>query len=293
MASIGQLAAGVAHEINNPIGYVHSNLGSLQEYLRSLFTLIEAYERALQAPDPKALIPEIDEIRNRADIDFISRDLPQLMAESREGIERVTRIVRDLKDFSYSDRSESWKMVDLHAGLESTINIIWNELKYKVTLERNYAELPLVECLPSELNQVYMNMLLNAGQAIVERGTIAVTTGRDEAENVWIQFQDSGAGIAPDLLQRIFDPFFSPPSRWAAAPAWACRSPTASSTSTTAASTSKALRGRAPVSGSCCRSGSRADARDWLLGIRDWQQRASLLLIDHRAIWRNDAGARF
>ncbi len=186
MASIGQLAAGVAHEINNPIGYVHSNLGSLQEYLRSLFTLIEAYERALQAPDPKALIPEIDEIRNRADIDFISRDLPQLMAESREGIERVTRIVRDLKDFSYSDRSESWKMVDLHAGLESTINIIWNELKYKVTLERNYAELPLVECLPSELNQVYMNMLLNAGQAIVERGTIVVTTGRDEAENVWI-----------------------------------------------------------------------------------------------------------
>ncbi|CAD7716836.1 Adaptive-response sensory-kinase SasA [Xanthomonas hydrangeae] len=209
MASIGQLAAGVAHEINNPIGYVHSNLGSLQEYLRSLFTLIEAYERALQAPDPKALIPEIDEIRNRADIDFISRDLPQLMAESREGIERVTRIVRDLKDFSYSDRSESWKMVDLHAGLESTINIIWNELKYKVTLERNYAELPLVECLPSELNQVYMNMLLNAGQAIVERGTITVTTGRDEAENVWIQFQDTGAGIAPDLMQRIFDPFFT------------------------------------------------------------------------------------
>ncbi|QHG87482.1 MULTISPECIES: ATP-binding protein [Xanthomonas] len=209
MASIGQLAAGVAHEINNPIGYVHSNLGSLQEYLRSLFTLIEAYERALQAPDPKALIPEIDEIRNRADIDFISRDLPQLMSESREGIERVTRIVRDLKDFSYSDRSESWKMVDLHAGLESTINIIWNELKYKVTLERNYADLPLVECLPSELNQVYMNLLLNAGQAIAERGTITVTTGRDEADNVWIQFQDSGAGIAPDLLQRIFDPFFT------------------------------------------------------------------------------------
>ncbi|MCE4371193.1 ATP-binding protein [Xanthomonas hortorum] len=212
MASIGQLAAGVAHEINNPIGYVHSNLGSLQEYLRSLFTLIEAYERALQAPDPKALIPEIDEIRNRADIDFISRDLPQLMAESREGIERVTRIVRDLKDFSYSDRSESWKMVDLHAGLESTINIIWNELKYKVTLERNYAELPLVECLPSELNQVYMNMLLNAGQAIVERGTIIVTTGRestDGTEQVWIQFQDTGAGIVPDLMQRIFDPFFT------------------------------------------------------------------------------------
>lgn len=209
MASIGQLAAGVAHEINNPIGYVHSNLGSLQEYLRSLFTLIEAYERALRAPDPKALIPEIDDIRNRADIDFISRDLPQLMAESREGIERVTRIVRDLKDFSYSDRSESWKLADLHAGLESTINIIWNELKYKVTLERRYGELPLVECLPSELNQVYMNLLLNAGQAIAERGTITVSTGCEGGDHVWIEFKDSGGGIPADLLQRIFDPFFT------------------------------------------------------------------------------------
>jgi two-component system, NtrC family, sensor kinase len=208
MASIGQLAAGVAHEINNPIGYVHSNLGSLQEYLRSLFTLIEAYERALRAPDPKALIPEIDDIRNRFDIDFISRDLPQLMAESREGIERVTRIVRDLKDFSYSGREESWKLVDLHSGLESTINIIWNELKYKVTLDRHYGNLPLVECLPSELNQVYMNLLLNAGQAIGERGTIVVSTGQD-GEEVWIEFRDSGAGIPADLLQRIFDPFFT------------------------------------------------------------------------------------
>jgi len=208
MASIGQLAAGVAHEINNPIGYVHSNLGSLQEYLRSLFTVIEAYERALRAPDPKALIPEIDDIRDRLDIDFISRDLPQLMAESREGIERVTRIVRDLKDFSYSGRDESWKLADLHAGLDSTINIIWNELKYKATLERRYGELPMVECLPSELNQVYMNMLLNAGQAVAERGQITVSTGV-QGDEVWIEFQDNGSGISPELRQRIFDPFFT------------------------------------------------------------------------------------
>jgi two-component system NtrC family sensor kinase len=208
MASIGQLAAGVAHEINNPIGYVHSNLGSLQEYLRSLFTVIEAYERALRAPDPKASIPEIDDIRSRLDIDFISRDLPQLMAESREGIERVTRIVRDLKDFSYSGRDESWKLADLHAGLESTINIIWNELKYKVTLERNYGELPMVECLPSELNQVYMNMLLNAGHAVADRGHIVVSSGVS-GDEVWVEFKDNGAGISPELRQRIFDPFFT------------------------------------------------------------------------------------
>ena len=210
MASIGQLAAGVAHEINNPIGYVHSNLGSLQEYLHSLFALIEMYERALRAPDPKALLPEIDDMRARFDIDFISGDLPQLMAESREGIERVTQIVRNLKDFSYSGRDDSWKLADLHGGLDSTINIIWNELKYKVTLEKRYAKLPLVQCLPSELNQVFMNILLNAGHAIAERGKITISTGvSTTADEVWIEIEDTGGGIPEDIQQRIFDPFFT------------------------------------------------------------------------------------
>jgi len=208
MASIGQLAAGVAHEINNPIGYVHSNLGSLQEYLHSLFALIEMYERALRAPDPKALLPEIDDMRSRFDIDFISSDLPQLMSESREGIERVTQIVRSLKDFSYSGRDDSWKLADLHHGLDSTINIIWNELKYKITLEKHYGKLPLVQCLPSELNQVFMNILLNAGHAIEERGSITVSTGLS-GEEVWIEIADSGSGIPENILQNIFDPFFT------------------------------------------------------------------------------------
>ncbi|NZA27924.1 sensor histidine kinase [Luteimonas sp. SJ-92] len=208
MASIGQLAAGVAHEINNPIGYVHSNLGSLQEYLSSLFALIDAYERALRSPDPRAQLAEIDQTRERLDIDFISRDLPQLMTESREGIERVTRIVRDLKDFSRSDRDNSWKLADLHAGIDSTINIVWNELRYKATLEKRYGELPLVECLQSELNQVFMNLLLNAGQAIAERGVITVSTGQ-QGEEVWAEVADTGAGIPEEMLQRIFDPFFT------------------------------------------------------------------------------------
>ncbi|MCR6687117.1 ATP-binding protein [Pseudoxanthomonas sp.] len=208
LASIGQLAAGVAHEINNPIGYVHSNLGSLQEYLHSLFALIDAYERALRSPDPRAMLAEIDETRERLDIDFISRDLPQLMTESREGIERVTRIVKDLKDFSRSERDESWKLVDIHAGLESTLNIIWNELKYNTTLEKHYGDLPPVECLPSELNQVFMNILINAGQAIGERGTVRLSTGH-EGDQVWIEIADSGPGIPPEAVQKIFDPFFT------------------------------------------------------------------------------------
>ncbi|WP_407351588.1 ATP-binding protein [Luteimonas sp. R10] len=208
MASIGQLAAGVAHEINNPIGYVHSNLGSLQEYLSSLFALIDAYERALRSPDPQAQLAEIDQTRERLDIDFISRDLPQLMTESREGIERVTRIVRDLKDFSRSDRDSAWKLADLHAGLDSTINIVWNELRYKADLEKRYGELPLVECLQSELNQVFMNLLLNAGQAIAERGVITVSSGR-KGDEVWVEIADTGGGIHEEMLQRIFDPFFT------------------------------------------------------------------------------------
>ncbi|RRN55383.1 two-component sensor histidine kinase [Pseudoxanthomonas sp. SGNA-20] len=208
LASIGQLAAGVAHEINNPIGYVHSNLGSLQEYLHSLFALIDAYERALRSPDPRAMLAEIDQTRSRLDIDFIARDLPQLMTESREGIERVTRIVKDLKDFSRSERDESWKLVDLHAGLESTLNIIWNELKYHATLEKDYGQLPPVECLPSELNQVFMNILINAGQAIGERGTIRISTGH-AGDEAWVEIADSGPGIPPEVMQRIFDPFFT------------------------------------------------------------------------------------
>src|SRR5690606_16137374 len=208
LASIGQLAAGVAHEINNPIGYVHSNLGSLQEYLHSLFALIDAYERALRLPDPRAMLPEIDQTRQRLDIDFISRDLPQLMTESREGIERVTRIVKDLKDFSRSERDESWKLADIHTGLESTLNIIWNELKYNTTLEKHYGELPPVECLPSELNQVFMSILINAGQAIGERGTVRISTAH-KGDEVTIEIADSGPGIPPEVVQRIFGPFFT------------------------------------------------------------------------------------
>src|SRR5690554_2437895 len=208
LASIGQLAAGVAHEIYNPIGYVHSNLGSLQEYLSNLFALVDVYERALRAPDPLAMRAEVDAARERLDIDFISRDLPQLMTESREGVERVTRIVRDLKDFSRTDHETAWKLTDLHASLDSTLNIVWNELRYKAKLEKRYGDLPMVECLPSELNQVFMNLLLNAGQAIEEQGIISVSTGQGEG-TVWIEIADTGNGIPPDMLQHVFDPFFT------------------------------------------------------------------------------------
>jgi len=205
MASIGQLAAGVAHEINNPIGYVHSNIGTLRDYCGALIALIEAYAAECQDEDEDA---PLRKLRERLDIDFILGDLPQLLDESREGIERVTKIVQDLKEFSHVGRDEEMRAVDLHKGLDSTLNIVWNELKYKVQLEKHYGDLPPVECHASELNQVFLNLLINAGQAIAERGTIVLATGVDE-DRVWVSIADSGCGIPEDALQRIFDPFFT------------------------------------------------------------------------------------
>jgi two-component system NtrC family sensor kinase len=206
MASIGQLAAGVAHEINNPIGYVHSNLGTLRDYTGALISLVEAYGRELGDGHPAAA--QLQQLRERLDIDFIVGDLPQLLDESREGIERVTKIVQDLKEFSHVGRDEPMRPVDLHKGLDSTLNIVWNDLKYKVRLERHYGELPTIECHASEINQVFMNLLINAGQSIAERGTITLATGID-GDEAWVSIADSGCGIPEESLARIFDPFFT------------------------------------------------------------------------------------
>ena len=208
MASIGLLAAGVAHEINNPIGYVHSNLGTLQEYIGALLALLECHEEVLQSPDPAQRREEVRARRERLDVDFIVGDLPNLMRESREGIERVTKIVQDLKEFSHVGAGEAMRPSDLHKGLESTLNIVWNDLKYKVRLEKHYMPLPPVECRLSEINQVFMTLLVNAGQAIDTSGTIDITTGT-EGDSAWVAITDTGSGMTPDVQQRIFDPFFT------------------------------------------------------------------------------------
>ena len=210
MASIGQLAAGIAHEINNPIGYVHSNLVSLRDYTSGLLELIHAYEHALAPRLDESTLAAISGVRARIDFDFVSTDLPELINESREGLERVRRIVQDLKDFSHAGREAGWRRVDLHKGLESTLNIVWNDLKYKARVARQFGDLPLVECHPGEINQVFMNLLLNASHAIGERGTITLASGHDAGrDEVWISVRDSGAGIAAEALPRLFDPFFT------------------------------------------------------------------------------------
>ena len=209
LASIGQLAAGVAHEINNPIGFIFSNFGTLEQYLEDLFQMLDAYEQAEASVSDSAALARIRSLKADLDIDYLKEDIPNLMRESRDGIQRVRKIVQDLKDFSRVDARQEWESVDLHAGIDSTLNIVNNEIKYKADVVKHYGALPEVQCLPSELNQVFMNLLVNAAHAITaERGTITISTGV-EGTNVRVEVADTGAGIAQENLKRIFDPFFT------------------------------------------------------------------------------------
>jgi len=197
MASIGQLAAGVAHEINNPIGFVNSNLGTLRRYIDDLLRLATL----------GAATPEGQALRQEIDLDFLRTDLADLMNESQEGLDRVRKIVANLKDFSRVDQAE-WQEADLLAGLESTLNVAWHELKYKAEIARELEPLPLVRCMPAQINQVFLNLLVNAAQAIRERGVITLRSGVD-GERVWIEIADTGCGMDAETQRRLFEPFFT------------------------------------------------------------------------------------
>jgi two-component system, NtrC family, sensor kinase len=206
LASIGQLAAGVAHEVNNPIGFVNSNLGTLKNYIGNLLTLLDEYAGA-EAQLPAASRQRIDAAKLAADLDFMREDVVSLIGESIDGAARVRRIVQDLRDFSRPGDS-NWQVADLHAGIESTLNVVWNEIKFKADVVRDYGELPPVECLPFQLKQVFLNLLVNAAQAIPERGTITLRTACN-GDEVSVAISDSGIGMAPEVRDRIFDPFFT------------------------------------------------------------------------------------
>ncbi len=209
LASIGQLAAGVAHEINNPIGYIFSNFGTLENYLVHLFEMLAVYEAAENSHSDPHIAKALRDKREAIELDYLKEDIPVLMRESREGIVRVRKIVQDLKDFSHVDASPEWQLANLAVGIDSTLNVVSNEIKYKADVVKEYGNIPEVECLASQINQVVMNLVVNAAHAIgPERGKITIRTGA-QGGDAWFEVSDTGSGIPKDSLARIFDPFYT------------------------------------------------------------------------------------
>ncbi len=201
MASIGVLAAGVAHELNNPIGFVHSNLGTLGRYCDKLLRVLAEYERRLPGD------AELEVLRRELKLAFLLEDLPTLIRESLEGTERVRKIVADLKVFSRPSEKQAVH-ADLNDCLRSTLNIVHNELKYKARVTTDLASIPPVLCRPGEINQVFLNLLVNACHALQGQGEVRVAT-RAEEDAVVVTVADTGCGIPEEIRGRIFDPFFT------------------------------------------------------------------------------------
>ena len=218
MASIGQLAAGVAHEINNPIGFISSNLNTLKEYsndlirfiqkCRELNEMVSGLDEDIAAKSGlSGLIEKIQSMDKKIDLDFILDDIPSLLEESSEGANRVKAIVQDLKDFAHPG-AEIAAYSDIHQNIDSTLNIVWSELKYKAEVIKDYGELPYINCYPRQLNQVFMNILVNAAHAIEDKGQIKIIT-RPLDDQIEVIISDTGQGIAEENMLKIFDPFFT------------------------------------------------------------------------------------
>lgn len=213
LASIGQLAAGVAHEINNPVGFVSSNLNALSGYIDTLQGLDSLNERLVEAArqglsrEIAGLIKEIEAFRDASDIRFTLKDSADLVAESKDGLQRIQSIVKGLKEFSHSAEAEMVRS-DVNTCLEAAVKLGWHELKYKAEVVKELGAVPLISCKPQQLTQVFLNMLVNASQAIEEKGSILVRS-RLDGEEVKIEISDTGCGIPEDVIKRIFDPFFT------------------------------------------------------------------------------------
>jgi two-component system NtrC family sensor kinase len=207
MASIGQLAAGVAHEINNPMGFIGSNIRTLKKYTEKLTSFISLLSEAVTTAPSSEITARVDDEKKKLKVDYIIDDIDQLIEESLEGAERVAKIVQNLKSFSRVDEAE-YKVADINECIESTLNIVWNELKYKATVTKEYGAIPPTKCFPNQLNQVFVNLLVNAAHAIENNGEIAVKTWNGD-RFINISVSDTGQGIPEDKVSKIFEPFFT------------------------------------------------------------------------------------
>lgn len=208
MASIGQLAAGVAHEINNPVGYIHSNINTLQKYLADIFNLIEHYSLSEKELNTNSdIYKRIIALKESLDLEYLKEDTTRLINETCEGVGRVKKIIQALKNFSYQGEQEM-ELYDLNKGIESTLNIVNNEIKYKAKIIKILGDIPQIEVVGSQINQVILNILINASHAIKENGTITIETTTVN-DKIYLKISDDGTGINKEHLSKIFDPFFT------------------------------------------------------------------------------------
>jgi signal transduction histidine kinase len=204
MASVGQLVAGVAHELNNPIGFVYSNVSTLDDFVKRLRAMVEAYRAVpLEPADAERMQRQWAELK----VDYALKYLDSMTHGIREGAERARKIVRDLRVFARS-QDDVWQPVDLHEDLESSLTLLNHLLKDRITVHRKFGDLPPVECVRSQIDQVFLNLLANAAQAIPGEGAITIETRRENGTAV-VAISDTGPGIAPEILGRIFDPFYT------------------------------------------------------------------------------------
>jgi signal transduction histidine kinase len=207
MASLGQLAAGVAHEINNPIGFVLSNYQTLAEYLEVMDKLLSHNANLIKNREHDAELLALSQLWKNEDIDFIRDDLNELLTASKTGLNRVQDIVAGLKSFSHTD-SRDFQPLNLNDCIDEAAQLVWNQLKYDCVLEKDFTEIPLINGRSGQLQQVFINMLVNAKQAMAEGGTIYLRTRR-LSDAVVVEIEDSGSGIADEDLKQLFTPFFT------------------------------------------------------------------------------------
>ncbi len=221
MSSLGQLVAGIAHEINNPVNFIHGNLNYLQAYIKDLLGFVQLYQQ--HHPHPA---PEIQAAAQDIDLKFLQQDLPKILASMNLGTERIRQIVLSLRNFSRMDEAE-FKAVDIHEGIDSTLLILQHRLEARngrpvIKIIKDYAALPLVECYAGQINQVFMNILVNSIDAIeqshanrtdqeIQENLNRITIRTSVIDTAWVEvaFSDNGAGIPEEVKQRIFDPFFT------------------------------------------------------------------------------------